>query len=37
VQRSLPVFHLWCAYLAIILFRNARDLTHVRIAREIAS
>jgi hypothetical membrane protein len=35
VQRSLPVFHLWCAYLATILFRNAGELTHSGIAREM--
>jgi hypothetical protein len=30
------VFHLWCAYLAIILFRNAREPTHSGIARKTA-
>jgi hypothetical protein len=36
VQRSMFVFHLWCAYLAIILFRNAREPRHSAIACKTA-
>jgi hypothetical protein len=36
VQRSILVFHFWCAYLAIILFRNAREPTHSGIAGKMA-
>ena len=36
VQQLALVFHLWCAYLAMILFRNARAPTHSGIARKAA-
>jgi hypothetical protein len=36
VQRSLFVFFFWCAYLALILFRNAREPTHSGIACKTA-
>jgi hypothetical protein len=36
IQRSLFVFFFWCAYLAIILFRNALESTHSGIACKTA-
>lgn len=33
MQRFLPLFHLWCACLAIILLRNANEPTEETIAR----